>query len=135
MNKGLIAVAGALMSLGAAALAQAPSNSNAVFVGGTPIMRVRVGAAGYSPTQRAQQYQLRLNQILAQGPIRPADVEVQPLGNEAVVKVKGLLLFTADWATARFNHTTPTLLAGGWADHMRQVLPGLTGPKPKAKTQ
>ena len=36
---------------------------------------------------------------------------MQPLGNEAVVRVKGQLLFTADWATARFNRTTPTLLA------------------------
>ena len=128
MNKGMT-VAGALLALGSAAWGQAPSNSNAVFVGGTPIMRVRVGAAGYSPVQRAEQYQLRLNQILASGPITPADVQVQPLGNEAVVKVKGQLLFTADWATARFNRTTPTLLANGWAAHMRQVLPGLTAPK------
>ncbi|MBV9852626.1 MAG: hypothetical protein JO250_23445 [Armatimonadetes bacterium] len=132
MNKG-VTVAGALLALGTAAWGQAPSNDTAVFVGGTPIMRVRVGAAGYSPAQRAQQVQLRLNQILAQGPIRPEDVQVQPLGNEAVVRVKGQLLFTADWATARFNHTTPALLAGGWADHMRRVLPGLTGPKPAAR--
>ena len=132
MNTGF-ALAGTMLMLGTAAWGQAPSNSNAVFVGGTPIMRVRVGAAGYSPEQRAQQVQLRLNQILASGPIAPSDVQVQPLGNEAVVKVKGQLLFTADWATARFNHTTPTLLAGGWADHMRQVLPGLTGPKSGAK--
>lgn len=128
MKSGWITM-GMFFLLGTAAWAQAPSNANAVFVGGTPIMRVRVGAAGYSPEQRAQQYQLRLNRILAHGPIRPADVQVQSLGNEATVKVKGRLLFTADWATARFNHTTPTALANGWADHMRQVLPDLTAPK------
>ena len=122
-------IAAALLLLGTAAWGQAPSNATAVFVGGTPIMRVRVGAAGYSPAQRAQQYQLRLNQILAHGPIRPEDVQVQPEGSEASVRVKGRLLFTADWATARFNHTTPALLAAGWADHMRQILPGLTAPK------
>ena len=128
MNKGMT-LAGALLAFGPAAWGQVPSNSNAVFVGGTPIMRVRVGAAGYSPVQRAEQYQLRLNQILASGPITPTEVQVQSLGNEAVVKVKGQLLFTADWATARFNRTTPALLADGWAEHMRQVLPGLTAPK------
>ena len=66
-------IAAALLTVGTAAWGQAPASDTAVFVGGTPIMRVRVGAAGYSPTQRARQYQLRLNQILAQGPIRPTD--------------------------------------------------------------
>ena len=133
MRKKLV-LAGALLALGTAAWSQAPASDTAVFVGGTPIMRVRVGAAGYSPAQRAQQVQQRLNQILGQGPINSTDVQVQPLGNEAVVRVKGQLLFTADWATARFNHTTPTLLANGWAAHMRQVLPGLTGPKSGMKS-
>ena len=45
------------------------------------------------------------------------------------MRVKNQLLFTADWATAHFNHTTPTLLANQWAQHMRDVLPGLTQPK------
>lgn len=108
--------------------AAAPS-SNAVFVGGTPIMRVRVASGGYSPTQRATQIQERVNKFLGQGPISPDDISVQQSGNEAVVQVKGQLLFTADWATARFNHTTPMALATIWADHMRRVLPSLTQPK------
>ena len=108
--------------------AQTP-NGNTVIVGGTPIMRVRVAVAGYSPEQRAAQIQERLNQILAHGPIKPTDITVEPLGNEAVVQVKGKLLFTADWATARFNHATPMNLANQWAQHMRDVLPGLTSPK------
>lgn len=117
--------------LAGAVSAQTPStpNGNTVIVGGTPIMRVRVAVAGYSPEQRAAQIQERLNQLLAQGPIKPADITVEPLGNEAVVHVKGKLLFTADWATARFNHATPMTLANQWAQHMRDVLPGLTSPK------
>jgi hypothetical protein len=51
------------------------------------------------------------------------------LGNEAVVLVKGQLLFTADWATARYNQSTPLQIANMWADHMRSVLPSLTQPK------
>jgi len=114
--------------LSGAATAQVP-NANAVLVGGTPIMRVRVASGGFSPEQRAEQIQERVNKFLGQGPIRATDITVQPAGNEAVVQVKGQLLFTADWATARFNHSTPVQLANMWAAHMRDVLPGLTQPK------
>jgi hypothetical protein len=109
--------------------AQAASNTNAVFVGGTPIMRVRIAAAGYSIEQRASAIQERLNRILAHRPILPSDITVSPLGAEAVVRVQGRLLFTADMATARYNQATPLELANQWADHMRAVLPGLTQAK------
>ena len=130
MKSGYIPVAAltALLSLLPIA-GKAQSTTNAVFVGGTPIMRVRVGAGGYSPAQRASQIQERVNKLLGQGPITPEDIQVRPRGNEAVVTVKGQLLFTADWATARFNRTTPIPLAHGWAENMRRVLPGLTQPK------
>ncbi len=117
-------LAGATLAQG-----QGGANSNAVLVGGTPIMRVRVASGGYSPEQRAVQIQERVNKFLGMGPIRPDDITVRPLGNEAVVNVKGQLLFTADWATAHFNHSTPVQLANMWAAHMREVLPGLTQPK------
>ncbi len=109
--------------------AQAASTANAVFIGGTTIMRVRVAAAGYSAEQRASAIQERLNRILAQGPILPSDITVSPLGAEAVVRVKDRLLFTADMATARYNQATPLALANQWADHLRAVLPGLTQAK------
>jgi len=115
----------ALLTGGGAA--HAAPNSNAVFIGGTPIMRVPV--AGYTPAQRAAAIQERINHILAKGPIHPEDITVSPVGNEAVVKVKGQLLFTADHATARFNQATPMQLATQWADHMKAVLPGLTKAK------
>ncbi len=109
--------------------AQAASNADAVFIGGTPIMRVRVAAAGYSPQQRASAIQERLNRILAHGPIHPADITASAQGAEAVVRVKGRLLFTADRATARYNQATPLELANQWADHLRGVLPDLTQAK------
>jgi hypothetical protein len=130
MNKVMTMMA-TLLVLGTAAWAQSPgtANGNAVFVGGTPIMRIRVGVDGYTPNQRARHIQTRVNQLLGTGPITPSEIQVQPLGNEATVTVKGQLLFTADWATARFNHTNPMALANEWAVHMRQVLPELTQPK------
>ena len=111
------------------AAGQTPSTENAVFVGGTPIMRVRVAAGGYAPEQRAAQIQERVNRLLGQGPIRPEDITVRPIGSEAAVMVRDQLLFTADWATARFNRTTPRALAEIWAERMRGVLPSLTQPK------
>jgi hypothetical protein len=124
-----IAPALGLILLAGGAGAQAPSNANAVFIGGTLIMRVRVAAAGYSPERRAAAIQQRLNRILAHGPILPTDITVSPFGNEAVVRVKDRLLFTADMATARFNGATPMNLANQWATHIRAVLPDLTQAK------
>lgn len=128
--KAITPLLAALTALVPAAMSMAePSTANAVFVGGTPIMRVRVAAAGYTPDQRASEIQQRVNEALSHGPIQADDITVEPSGNEAVVLVKGHLLFTADWATARFNDATPMNLADQWADHMRMVLPALTSAK------
>lgn len=102
--------------------------SNAVIVGGTEIMRYRLPAGGYSPQQRADATQQRINRLLGQGPIYPSDIVAEPYGGDAVVMVKGQLLFTADQATAALNQSTPLELAQTWADRMRQVLPDLTKP-------
>jgi len=112
----------------AASMAQG-TTANEVFVGGTPIMQVRVAGGGFSTEERASEIQLRINEALSHGPVRESDITVEPSGNEAVVMVKGNLLFTADWATARFNNATPNELANKWADNMRVVLPALTEPK------
>ena len=127
--KSTITLGAVLALLGGAALARAPSNANAVFVGGTPIMRVRVASGGYTPEQRASAIQERLNEILAHGPIHSSDIVAVPFGSEAVVRVKGQLLFTADSATARFNEASPMALANQWAQNMRAVLPSLTRAK------
>ena len=118
------AVAGAAMTRQVA-----PPTRATVFVGGTEVMHVRVAGGGYTPYQRAQQIQERVNTLLGKGTIRPDDVSVAPRGSEAVVLVKGQLLFTADNATARFNQMTPRQLANHWAARMRAVLPTLTQPK------
>jgi hypothetical protein len=106
-----------------------PSTANAVFVGGTPIMRVRLGADGYTADERASQIQERVNLLLGEGPIMSNDITTAMEGADAVVLVKGQLLFTADSATARYNDATPMALANTWANHLREVLPGLTEPK------
>jgi hypothetical protein len=104
-------------------------SSTSVFVGGTSIMRVRFGAAGYTPEQRAAHIQARVNKLLGQGPIYPSDITVSDIdANDSAVYVKGQLLFTADQATAQYNTTSAHNLAEQWAATMRQVLPDLTKP-------
>ena len=123
------ALSGLALAVAASPAANAQATSNVVFVGGTEIMRVRVAAAGLTPEQRAAQIQERVNLLLGRGTVRPEDITVQQRGGDAVVLCKGQLLLTADRATARFNRTTPLLLAQGWAERMRRVLPSLTQPK------
>ena len=126
---GILAAAGLLWLAGGALHAQTPTSSNAVFVGGTSIMRVYAASGGYSPHQRAAAVQERLNQILAEGPIHPADITVSARGNTAAVRVKGRLMFTANPADANYSRVTPLLVADQLAGRMRTVLPGLTQAK------
>ena len=117
----------ALLSAGGA-FAQAPSDANTVFVGGTTIMRVTTASGGYSPQQRATAIQERLNRILALAPIHPSDVTVTKTMPPTVC-VKGHLFFTADQASAQADHVTPMILANQLASRLKTVLPSLTKAK------
>ena len=121
------ALALGLLSAGSVS-AQAPTNANAVFVGGTSIMRVTAASGGYSPQQRATAIQARLNRILALAPIHPSDVTVTQ-GMPPTVCVKGHLFFTADQASAQADHVTPMVLAKQLASRLKTVLPSLTKAK------
>jgi hypothetical protein len=102
------------------------TTSTAVLIGGTTIMRFRNSAGGYTPEQRALLTQERVNAILGMGPIQPSDITTSIVDGDAIVSVKGQLLFTADSTTAVINDSTPLQLANMWAENMRSVLPSLT---------
>jgi hypothetical protein len=122
-----------LALLAAGAAAQVPAGTtrtgNAVVVGGTPILRVYVAVAGFSPHQRAAAVQERLNRILALGPIHASDIAVAAQGKDAAVRVKGRLLFTETSADGRYARTTALVLANQFAGRMRATLPELTQAK------
>jgi hypothetical protein len=122
-------IAAYLALLAGSAAAQVPSNINAVFIGGTPILRVSVAVAGYSPHQRASAVQERLNRILALGPIHPSDITVTAQGMDATVRVKKHLLFTETRRDGRYAKTTALVLANQFAGRMRATLPDLTQAK------
>ena len=124
-----LALSGTSLFAGQAMASGITDTSNSVFVGGTPIYTVRVGGGGYTPEERADAIQQRVNECLGIGPIYPQDVTIEQFGGEYTVNVKGRLVFTADSATARYNQSTPHELAHIWATHLRHVLPELTEPK------
>ena len=129
-----------LVALSLAVLAAAPlpvsaaprpanDTSAEVIIGGTLIHTIRTAWGGKTAKQRATQVQIRLNQMLAQGPIVPGDFTVGQLAGDWCVLFRGERFLTADSASAAQNHCSPEALAGQWAAHLGKVLPELTKPK------
>ena len=123
----------AALSLAAFLVSAAPAAPNdtsaEVIIGGTLIHTVRTPWAGKTTKQRAAQVQLRLNQMLAHGPIVPGDFTVRELAGDWCVLFRGQRFLTADPASASQNHCSPEALAGQWAAHLGKVLPELTKSK------
>jgi hypothetical protein len=101
---------------------------NLAFIGGTPILRVRSTWAGFNPQTRATIVQLRVNQALSVGPVRPSQITVGQVQGDWCVLFRGRRFLTADPRTAAIDHSNPRALATRWAQRMRHVLPALTYP-------
>jgi hypothetical protein len=93
-----------------------------VTLGGLVVLRVRYPAAGYSVAQRGDAIQSRLNEVLGMGQVAPEDVKVGLMNKETAILVKGQLIITVDWTTARANKTTPDKLGQIWAANLRKAL-------------
>ncbi len=111
--------------------APAPKNDTSaeVIIGGTLIHTVRTGWGGKTAKQRATEVQIRLNKMLAQGPMTPTDFTVGQRDGDWCVLFRGKRFLTADPASAAQNQCSPQALAGQWAAHLDKVLPELTKPK------
>ena len=96
-----------------------------VVIGGEVVMRIRSGAGGLTPEERADAVRRRLGPILTMPDLQAEDVWVQQReqGRTAAVYVRDRLLITADRNLARANDTTPGRLAEKWANLLREVLP------------
>lgn len=96
-----------------------------VVIGGRVVMRIRTGAGGLTPDERADAVRRRLGPILTMTDLSPEDVQVvqREAGATASIYVRNRLLITADKNLARANDTSPGLLAEKWAEILREVLP------------
>lgn len=125
MKRGMLALlAGALLtgvSLPAAGQESAPE----VVIGGQVVMRIRTGAGGLTPEERANSVRQRLGPILTMTDLTMQDVAVRQRrrGQTAAIYVRNRLLITVDRNLAQANDTTPGALARTWAANLREVLP------------
>jgi hypothetical protein len=105
--------------------ARAQMEDTAIDLGGEVVMRIRVGAGGYSAEQRADAVRGRLTPILGFAGLKASDVTVRQSrpGQDAAIYVRGSLLITVDRSLAGANGTSPEGLARTWADKLRDVLP------------
>lgn len=105
--------------------ARAQVDETAIDLGGEVIMRIRVGAGGYTPEQRADAVRGRLAPILGFSGLKASDVTVRQSrpGQTAGIYVRNSLLITVDRNLAAANGDTPEGLARVWAEKLRVVLP------------
>jgi hypothetical protein len=99
------------------------SNRNSegeVLIGDRVVIRVRTGAGGYSPGERANVMARRLGQLLSED--RTPSITTGRYRGEAVVLVNNELVATADRFHARANGTTPSRLAQTWATNIRRAI-------------
>lgn len=121
-------VALGLLTLGlsvVAAPAARAQDDTAIDLGGEVVMRIRVGAGGYSPQERADAVRARLAPILGFADLKASDITVRQSrpGQTAGIYVRNSLLITVDRNLSQANGDTPEGLARIWAEKLRVVLP------------
>ena len=98
--------------------------STTIALAGQDIMRIRSGAAGFTPQQRAEAIRLRLIPIQSMKDLNADDVQVAALPRgERAITVRGRLLATVDRELAAQNEASPAELADTWAGNLRSTLP------------
>lgn len=100
-----------------------------IVAGGIVILRLRVTVAGMTPAQRGGILYERLNQIISDRSIQPADVKAVKKGNDWLVMAGPRLFVTVTEGEAKANKTQPMKLAEVWASNLRIALP-LARPEP-----
>lgn len=106
-----------------AATAPAASQSQEIVAGGVVILRLRSTVSGMTPTARAIVLYERLNQIISDQSVRPADIKTVRKGADWMIMAGSHLFVTVTEAEARVNHTTPVALAEVWASNLRLAVP------------
>ena len=102
-----------------------PYTDTDIALAGQVVMRMREGAGGFTPEQRAAIIRGRLIPILSIRGLDPGDVRVrlQDNGRLATIWVRDHFLVTAGGPVARANNTTPEALARQWAKNLQDTLP------------
>ncbi len=123
-----IGILGALMALaGAAGIGSLGQDNVPLTWDGRLILRIRVAAGGLTPTERASEIQMRLEDLMADQFTREHEdvigaITVRQVGKEAVIETPHRLLMTVTWADARVNNSTVPWLAQYWRARLLEAL-------------
>ncbi len=93
-----------------------------VLIGDAVVTRIRSGAGGMTPAQRATTAAKRLGQALSTGNPSPDDMRVAKLNGDYVVMAGNQLIVTADTYHAAQNRTTPKKLATTWRNNLADAV-------------
>jgi len=98
-----------------------------VSINGNVVLRLRVGAGGFTAEERALIIRQRLSDLVAVG-IEPSDVHAGMVRGQWVVLAGDSLIITADAEHARGNDMCTAYLAEIWACNIAAALGGEPGP-------
>ena len=124
MNRKNTLITLAAMALIAGATSAAPMYQKTVGLGGSELITLR-GSSQESVDQRVETLHTRLNWILADPTLQPADIRIRLSGKDQAIYAKDRLLLTVTTQDAAYNQTTPEKQAIAWRDRLAQVLPSL----------
>ena len=123
-----VGLAGALMALAGMLCSGSLGQDNVPIIwDGHLMLRVRVGAGGMTPQQRAAEIELRLEDLMADQFAHDRQslvgrIRVRPVGNEAVIETPERLLLTVTQADARANEATVPWLAQYWRGRIEAAM-------------
>jgi hypothetical protein len=123
----LVALVGVVLLVagvsGVAALA-APADlpADEIVAGGIVILRPRVAAGGFSAVERSGILYERLNDIITDRSVKPADVRAVQSRGDWTVMAGRYLFVTATIQDAAANRTTPKDLAQTWAANLGKAI-------------
>lgn len=121
----LIALAALATMTGIAGTASArEAYRKTIGIGGTELITLR-GPSQESVDQREQLLLTRLNWILADPTLQPADVRVRLVNKDLAIYVKERVLLTVTTQDAAYNQTTREKQASAWRDRLATTLPTL----------
>lgn len=130
MNRWVATVFTAALTLGGVLWPASPAlaDQRDISIGNVWICRLTRDASGFTSYQRAIEVRKRITEALSVPEFRKGTVvKVRQIGNDALVTVGNMLVFTVTPLDAKDSGVTPVVLARVWAqklaDGLSQALP------------
>ncbi len=129
MSKLVLTIVAAMLLVAVLSSTAAAQQAREIWMSSYMLLRIRNGAAGYSLDRRADEIQIRANNLLQLGtPV--SSFTVRKAGNDANIYADSELFLTVTPADAAANGTTVMGLARKWAQRLRTIYPDAKARRP-----